>query len=122
APKHGLLSKALQQLALSVQIAGEAVLALLYRAEERGAREGLNLSLCVKAAGGGLAGRLAIPNLRRRGQVEQTAARVLRLTPAGRARAGSLVRSHRLWELYLVQNFDLPLDHLHEPAQRVQHF
>ena len=44
------------------------------------------------------------------------------MTEAGRERARSLVRSHRLWEAYLVQHFDLPLDHLHEPAERVEHF
>ncbi|HXT58564.1 MAG TPA: iron dependent repressor, metal binding and dimerization domain protein, partial [Pirellulales bacterium] len=36
--------------------------------------------------------------------------------------AQSLVRSHRLWEAYLGEHFDLPLDHLHEPAERVEHF
>jgi Mn-dependent DtxR family transcriptional regulator len=33
-----------------------------------------------------------------------------------------LVRGHRLWESYLGEHFALPLDHLHEPAERLEHF
>ena len=44
------------------------------------------------------------------------------LTDEGRLRARSLVRGHRLWEAYLDRNFDLPADHLHEPATRMEHF
>ena len=44
------------------------------------------------------------------------------LTDLGRENARSLVRSHRLWEAFLVEYFDLPLDHLHAPAERVEHY
>jgi Mn-dependent DtxR family transcriptional regulator len=27
-----------------------------------------------------------------------------------------------LWEAYLDENFDLPADHLHEPASHIEHF
>jgi Mn-dependent DtxR family transcriptional regulator len=33
-----------------------------------------------------------------------------------------LVRSHRLWESYLVKHLGLPLDHVHDPAHRVEHY
>ena len=33
-----------------------------------------------------------------------------------------LVRSHRLWEAYLVEHLGLPADHVHDPAERVEHF
>lgn len=46
----------------------------------------------------------------------------LALTEAGRQEAVQLLRSHRLWESYLDENFDLPADHLHEPAERIEHF
>jgi Mn-dependent DtxR family transcriptional regulator len=46
----------------------------------------------------------------------------LELTPQGRADAREMVRSHRLWETYLVQYLGLPLDHVHEPAHRVEHY
>ena len=46
----------------------------------------------------------------------------LQLTAAGRAAARSLVRAHRLWESYLDTHFDLPRDHLHDAAERMEHF
>ena len=39
-----------------------------------------------------------------------------------RATAVTLVRTHRLWEAYLVEYLGLPLDHVHEGAHRVEHF
>jgi len=32
-----------------------------------------------------------------------------------------LLRNHRLWETYLAQ-LGLPADHLHDPADAVEHF
>lgn len=46
----------------------------------------------------------------------------VRLSDTGRRLAQSVVRSHRLWEAFLVEHFQLPLDHLHEPAERIEHF
>jgi Mn-dependent DtxR family transcriptional regulator len=45
-----------------------------------------------------------------------------RLTDAGRTAARNLVRAHRLWETYLDTHFDLPRDHLHDAAERMEHF
>ena len=59
--------------------------------------------------------------LERRGRVTAEADG-LRLTPDGRERAKRLVRGHRLWEAYLVKHLGLPLDHVHAPADRVEHF
>ena len=72
-------------------------------------------------AGGSLTGRLALFSLKRRNELD-VAAGALALTALGRNRAEALVRSHRLWEAYLDQNFDLPPDHLHDPAMRMEHF
>ena len=57
-----------------------------------------------------------------RGYVASEGAVAVRLSDAGRARASRLVRSHRLWESYLAKHFNLPLDHLHMPAERMEHF
>ena len=65
---------------------------------------------------------MARGRLLRNGEVRLAGDGALALTDHGRQTAESLVRSHRLWEAYLVQNFQLPLDHLHEPAERIEHF
>jgi Mn-dependent DtxR family transcriptional regulator len=59
--------------------------------------------------------------LRHRGRVELRNGE-LHMTDDGRWRAARLVRGHRLWETYLVKNLGLPPDHVHAPADRVEHF
>ena len=43
------------------------------------------------------------------------------LTAPGREQADMVVRSHRLWESWLGRHADLPLDHLHPPAEWIEH-
>jgi len=47
---------------------------------------------------------------------------MVHLTPAGRKRAAELVRSHRLWERYLTERASYKPDHVHESAERVEHW
>jgi ABC-type Mn2+/Zn2+ transport system permease subunit len=105
---HGLVSQGWRAWALAVRIASEDLLARLYRTEQGTAAGPLP---------GGLAGWLARRVLRSRGELDGG-----RLTDAGRARAASLVRAHRLWEAYLHSELALPMDHLHEPAEVMEHF
>ena len=46
----------------------------------------------------------------------------LYLTEKGLAKGAKLIRAHRLWESYLSKNFVLPQDHLHDPAERMEHY
>lgn len=43
------------------------------------------------------------------------------LTPAGWSRAQSIVRNHRLWELYLTNQANIAADHVHEDAEQIEH-
>ncbi|MCA9279415.1 MAG: metal ABC transporter permease [Phycisphaeraceae bacterium] len=43
------------------------------------------------------------------------------LTDAGRKQAAELVRRHRLWETYLVEEAGLRPDHVHETAEQLEH-
>lgn len=126
APRHGVVSRVVENVRLAFRIASEDVIAFLYRREEK-VRPGDALAAatpadCIQTTGGGLTGRLAIPWLRFRGWIDADASGNLTLTDNGRLTGESLVRSHRLWEAYLQENFDLPADHLHEPAERIEHF
>jgi manganese/zinc/iron transport system permease protein len=123
APRHGLASRALHRGGLALRIVTEDVIAMLYRTDEAGdGGVGVSWQRCIVASGGGWRARLALPLLWWRGQVARLPDGRLRLTASGRQQAESLVRSHRLWEAYLDENFELPLDHLHESAERVEHF
>jgi ABC-type Mn2+/Zn2+ transport system permease subunit len=44
------------------------------------------------------------------------------LTPTGRKLAASLVRAHRLWERYLTERASFKPDHVHESAERAEHW
>lgn len=43
------------------------------------------------------------------------------LTPDGWQRARAIVRNHRLWELYLTNQADIAVDHVHEDAEEIEH-
>ncbi|MGC4002766.1 MAG: iron dependent repressor, metal binding and dimerization domain protein [Pirellulales bacterium] len=45
-----------------------------------------------------------------------------RLTDQGRKKAAQVVRSHRLWEAWLFNHLGLPVDHVHDPAERMEHY
>lgn len=123
APRHGLISRLWHRLALTVRIKAEDVMAALYRCEETGdAAARLSWRRCLAAAGRGPLAWLALPQLWILGRARWLAGGRMQLTDRGRETARSLVRSHRLWEAYLGEHFELPLDHLHAPAERIEHY
>jgi Mn-dependent DtxR family transcriptional regulator len=44
------------------------------------------------------------------------------LTPEGWQLACAIVRNHRLWELYLTNAAQIAADHVHEDADKIEHF
>jgi hypothetical protein len=121
APQHGILSAIIRNLQTTLRILREDLLLMLYRVNEIDATKHLRPSEAVAAVGGGLMARWALAMLRHRGRVE-TRDGYLQMTDDGRWRAARLVRGHRLWEAYLVKHLGLPADHVHAPADRVEHF
>lgn len=120
-PRHGVLACLRRQSRLAVSIAREDVLGLLYRAEElRGRGAAVGTADIRRAIDAGAATRRALRAARRAGEVVPAGAGVA-LTDAGRARARSLVRSHRLWETYLVNIMGLRPDHVHATAMDLEH-
>lgn len=120
-PNQGLLPRWWRQFSLSLAILQDDILAWLYRAEEH-KKEAVDAdALRVEL----LASRpLMAVALWRLGRVKQivTADRQLHLSDEGRRRAAELVRSHRLWESYLVQEVALEADRIHDKAERWEHF
>lgn len=125
APRQGLLARGIQRLRLGLRIAGDDILGMLYRIEEQPESRPTTVSVpTFVARQNGLSHwltALSVRRLTRRQLVVPSAAGELELTPTGRQAAQSLVRAHRLWEAYMARHFDLPDDHLHETAHRVEH-
>lgn len=122
-PRHGVVSRAVRRLLLSLRIHREDLLAALWRRDER-ALAGAPSSAArdhARTVTSGALSRLARMAARRAGEIELRQGTLL-LTDAGRERAAALVRGHRLWEGWLARNLGLPEDHLHEPSHRMEHF
>jgi manganese/zinc/iron transport system permease protein len=120
APGDGLVARTIARLSLAWRVAREDWLARIWRAGEAtgGAFDGAGgvtrpepRSLLERAAGVWLEWT---------GAIESRAGRVW-LSAAGGREAETVVRSHRLWEAWLGRHAELPLDHLHPPAEWVEH-
>ena len=138
APRHGLASKAWHRIRLSFHVVAEDVLGLLYRIEESASTPVIEMaptavggiSAIAETARrdeivrtlrvGPLKANLAIATLQIQGMI-YVRGPAIGLTPTGRTRAVDLVRSHRLWETYLSQHTPLATDHLHAPAEWLEH-
>ena len=123
APKQGVISKLAHRALLSLRIVREDVLGALYRIEEgRGTSAGVPAAELRRAIPeGGLLARVAVWQLRRRGRVAAAPQGGFGLTPAGRDEATRILRSHRLWEGYLVDQMRVRVDHSHGSAERLEH-
>jgi manganese/zinc/iron transport system permease protein len=117
-PRYGLLVRLVNQARLGMNIAADDILGRLYRSQETVPRAEQQFE---SPAVGPLLRRLAVLKLWWRGELASPKP-AYQLTDLGRRRAESLVRSHRLWESYMAKHFPLPDDHLHESAERAEHF
>ncbi len=126
-PSNGLLFVMIRRLRLAWVILGDDILAYLYRQEER-LSTGQVETAAVKSSWLQhqlLASRFSITVVTRWyrliGLLSKESAG-LRLTEQGRRAAVSLVRSHRLWEQYLVDQANVPSDRIHGQAEQLEHF
>ncbi len=113
-PHDGVLARGIGRLRLAWRVACEDMLAGVWREEEAAIRGR------PAAATPTLLERCAASWLRIQGSLVRDGGS-WRLSPRGRRDAETIVRSHRLWEAWLGRHADLPLDHLHPPAEWVEH-
>ncbi len=123
APKQGIISRVIHRGALALNVVREDVLGLLYRCEEipSANRPVLDLRFLRAAVDTpSVVARCALRGLVRDGKLQREQG-TFRLTSDGRRQARDLVRTHRLWESYLHRVLQLPADHVHPPAERLEH-
>ena len=122
APRHGVFVKWARRQLLSLRILSDDVLAILYRKEEsRDSALATRSELKERLFAGSTTFGLATAWLQYRGELE-THANEYSLTEDGRDRARELIRSHRLWEQYLVEETVAGVDNIHRKAERFEHF
>lgn len=107
-PRHGVVARMLAHARVSRATEMDDLLAMLFRAEEGGV---------VITASGARAERIAS----RRGLVRVERDGGMALTQHGRTAAADVVRRHRLWEAYLVDEAGVAPDHVHATAERLEH-
>lgn len=120
-PQYGVVSKLVNNLRTSLRVIREDILAMLYRTEELDSTKFLNREEALEGIGESWLAKWGLNELIKNGSIVETESR-LQLTTAGRSNASKLIRSHRLWEAYLVQHLGLAADHVHAPAERMEHY
>jgi len=115
-PKHGIVSQIIRRLRLALRIAREDVLAQLFRDEEK-----KSFAVAGRKLAAGRLQWLARRQLHHRGDIAFREDKWT-LTESGRSIAAELIRTHRLWESFMSSQLQLPLSHVHEPADRMEHF
>lgn len=122
APRYGWLGRKIRQRNLVRQMALEDVLGIMYRREELNGIETTAPSAEIgEALGKRGTAELGLRAALSEGLLTLTAGGVA-LSAAGRERARSVVRTHRLWESYLVERLGLQVDHVHDTAMELEHF
>lgn len=119
---YGRLSQYLRRKKLSAKVLEEDILSYMYRRDEQNP----GCSLAIKKICLDLHAATEIPaSLQRLIQMKDITTideDTVELTPAGRKRAAQVIRSHRLWERYLVDEAGLEADHVHQRAEDLEHF
>ena len=127
APRRGVLIRIVRNQSLSFGILGEDLLAYLFRREERAVQEKLAAAAVTRTEiqstllSGPWTTSLVLRWNHLFGNIRSTDGHY-ELTDSGRLRARELIRSHRLWENYLVVQAGLPEDRIHIKAEQLEHF
>ncbi len=117
-PRHGVITRAIRRRKLASQIALDDLLAALYRAAETGHTRIRHDQLQQQLAGRPLQAAI---NRAARSNLITSDGDTLQLTDTGREAAENIVRRHRLWEHYLVEHAGFAPDHVHLPAEQLEH-
>ncbi|MEM1424690.1 MAG: iron dependent repressor, metal binding and dimerization domain protein, partial [Planctomycetota bacterium] len=117
-PRHGVITRIVRRRRLATSVALDDLLAARYRADESG-----QTRLTIEQLGTLLVGRPVHTALARatRASLVNEESGAIALTDGGRQAARDIVRRHRLWEHYLVDEAGFAPDHVHAPAERLEH-
>jgi manganese/zinc/iron transport system permease protein len=124
APKKGILPRARRYLSLRSRVARENLLRSLYETLEENGPWDRPVSPDEVAAvrdRGEADTRRGLRRLGRDGLV-QGGGSAFRLTKTGLDAAHRVVRNHRLWEMFLMYEGQLGVDHVHRDADYIEHY
>jgi manganese/zinc/iron transport system permease protein len=114
APRVGLFHRFMVHRKLSLKIQRENILARLYRASEKGMSTVSADELLELGRAHILRSLVSDAFIKKHDESYM-------LTARGKLAGSSVIERHRLWELYLAQKLHLPLDHVHDDAETMEH-
>ena len=117
-PSHGAIAKRLHRSSIARTIAFEDILGTIYRRNEEDAPVSLS-DLLIRSERPKLTKRM-LQHTIRSGLVLQSGSQY-ELSDEGELQAAQIIRRHRLWEGYLVDQAGLSPDHVHETAEQLEH-
>ena len=124
APRRGALARWIEHLRLSRKVAEQNLLRTAYELNEpflpRRVPFRLEDLLRRRAWSAGRA-RWLLARAAARGRVRPTGSGTYELTEVGLERAAAVVRTHRLWELFLIEEAHLAPDHIDRDADAIEH-
>ncbi len=122
APRHGVLARWWRTRERRRRVARENTLKAIYQVLEHGGfqRDGVSCDeLAARSRSSPANARRAASALTRHGFA--IAGPEVRLTPEGMRVARTVIRNHRLWELYLTERANFRTDHVHDDAEEIEH-
>lgn len=118
APEKGLIFKYFHQIKLKEKILLEDILKQTLKLEEKDFATADKLVHQLGFNAKTIRRKLKEMSMKGLLSVEQTK---IKLTETGRQQATRLIRAHRLWETYLVQQVGLSAGQIHEDAEKYEH-
>jgi len=120
-PKEGFLARYIRGLKLELSILRDDVLAFLFRIQERAPNTFTSHGqISTSLSANPLWVRFILTRERHRGRLIYGDSGY-RLSTTGTQSAVNLVRAHRLWEQYLVDQTGMNNDRIHDHAERFEH-
>ena len=119
APRYGLVARLTHRARLAVRVVREDVLGTLYRARERDGREVLGVAALSEAMGRKVT-LSALVTMRMKGEILR-GPEGYSLSRKGLHRAREIIRAHRLWEGFLVEEAGAEPERVHQTAERLEH-
>jgi len=124
APRRGVFSRLIEQLKLRSATARQNLLRSMYEINEPRLPDSAPVTLeelvASRAWSRAHALRL-LSDAQSLGHVAPSGSGAWSLTPAGLKAATAVVRTHRLWETFLIQHADIAPDHVDRDADQIEH-
>lgn len=125
APEHGVLAKSMKRLKRRRRVRRENTMKAIYKLLEddgfRGESVRFDALHKVRKRNAAMVRKEVDELVRKLLAVTHDDGDTIALTSEGWKRATEMVRIHRLWELYLINQADYQADHVHDDAEKIEH-